>query len=81
VRSRAQAEPHRAKDAKTGQAQERQTRKQTKRCPICGKPEVREFRPFCSKHCADIDLGHWLGGRYAVPGAPAGPSEENEKEP
>jgi endogenous inhibitor of DNA gyrase (YacG/DUF329 family) len=40
------------------------------KCPICGKPQVPEFRPFCSKRCADIDLGRWLGGRYAVPGEP-----------
>ena len=30
----------------------------------------RAYRPFCSKHCGDVDLGRWLGGRYAVPGAP-----------
>jgi endogenous inhibitor of DNA gyrase (YacG/DUF329 family) len=39
----------------------------TKRCPICGKPELRRFRPFCSKRCADIDLHRWLSGTYAVP--------------
>ncbi len=36
-------------------------------CPIChGKSEER-VRPFCSKRCADIDLGRWMTGRYAVP--------------
>ncbi len=40
------------------------------KCPICGKPRVEEHRPFCSKRCADIDLGRWLEGRYAVPGEP-----------
>ena len=45
------------------------------KCPICGKPQSREYRPFCSKHCADIDLSRWLGGRYAVPGAPVGKDE------
>jgi endogenous inhibitor of DNA gyrase (YacG/DUF329 family) len=40
------------------------------KCPICGKPQVEEHRPFCSKRCADVDLGRWLEGRYAVPGAP-----------
>lgn len=40
------------------------------KCPLCGKPRTYEFRPFCSKHCADTDLGRWLGGRYAVPGEP-----------
>jgi endogenous inhibitor of DNA gyrase (YacG/DUF329 family) len=42
------------------------------RCPICGKPITAEFRPFCSRRCTDIDLGRWLGGRYAVPGEPIG---------
>jgi endogenous inhibitor of DNA gyrase (YacG/DUF329 family) len=32
---------------------------------------VQDSKPFCSKRCADIDLGRWLGGRYAVPGEPA----------
>jgi len=37
-------------------------------CPICGKAAtVAEYRPFCSKRCADIDLGNWLGERYTVP--------------
>ena len=39
----------------------------TKRCPICGKPTLQRFRPFCSKRCADIDLNRWLSGTYAVP--------------
>jgi endogenous inhibitor of DNA gyrase (YacG/DUF329 family) len=36
-------------------------------CPICGKLPVREFRPFCSKRCADVDLNRWLSGTYTVP--------------
>jgi uncharacterized protein len=36
-------------------------------CPICGKPAVHEFRPFCSKRCADIDLHRWLKGVYVIP--------------
>lgn len=36
-------------------------------CPICGKETVKEFRPFCSRRCADIDLGRWLTGGYAIP--------------
>jgi endogenous inhibitor of DNA gyrase (YacG/DUF329 family) len=39
-----------------------------RRCAICGKPQAAEFRPFCSKRCADIDLGRWLKGNYVVPG-------------
>jgi endogenous inhibitor of DNA gyrase (YacG/DUF329 family) len=40
----------------------------TGRCPICGKPSAPDRRPFCGKRCADIDLGRWLKGAYAVPG-------------
>jgi endogenous inhibitor of DNA gyrase (YacG/DUF329 family) len=36
-------------------------------CPICGKPSVAAYRPFCSKRCADVDLQRWLSGRYAIP--------------
>ncbi len=49
---------------------EAQARK-TPACPVCGKPAVQEFRPFCSRRCANIDLNRWLAGRYAVPGEPA----------
>jgi endogenous inhibitor of DNA gyrase (YacG/DUF329 family) len=36
-------------------------------CPICRQPAADEFRPFCSRRCADVDLHRWLGGVYAVP--------------
>lgn len=36
-------------------------------CPICGKPTEPRYRPFCSRRCADLDLGKWLTGSYAVP--------------
>lgn len=36
------------------------------KCPICGKPAVFLYKPFCSKRCADIDLNRWLSGAYAV---------------
>lgn len=36
-------------------------------CPLCGKPALQPFRPFCSKRCADVDLNRWLSGVYAVP--------------
>jgi len=50
------------------------TRPRAKKCPICGKPAEQQFRPFCSKRCADVDLNRWLSGTYAVP-----VTEENEK--
>ncbi len=36
-------------------------------CSECGKPTVEKYRPFCSKRCADLDLGRWLNGSYAIP--------------
>ncbi|MBU6507910.1 MAG: DNA gyrase inhibitor YacG [Alphaproteobacteria bacterium] len=36
-------------------------------CPICGKPVVMRYRPFCSQRCAMVDLGRWFGGGYRVP--------------
>jgi uncharacterized protein len=38
-----------------------------KPCRICKKPSLQKFHPFCSNRCAQIDLGKWLGGSYAVP--------------
>ncbi len=35
-------------------------------CPVCRKETVSEFRPFCSRRCADLDLAHWLRGDYRV---------------
>ncbi len=37
------------------------------RCPLCGRPRVHRFRPFCSARCRDRDLLHWLEGRYRLP--------------
>ncbi len=36
-------------------------------CPICGKLPAPQFKPFCSKRCADVDLNRWFSGVYAVP--------------
>jgi len=38
-----------------------------KKCPICGAAVVVASRPFCSKRCADLDLGRWLRGAYRIP--------------
>jgi endogenous inhibitor of DNA gyrase (YacG/DUF329 family) len=45
-------------------------------CPICGKPSVKEFHPFSSARCKDIDLNRWLSGAYVIPGDAL---EEEEK--
>ncbi|HJN26216.1 MAG TPA: DNA gyrase inhibitor YacG [Rhodospirillales bacterium] len=36
-------------------------------CPICEKSENPDFHPFCSKRCADLDLGKWLKEDYRIP--------------
>ncbi len=36
-------------------------------CPICKRPMIAAYSPFCSRRCADLDLQRWLTGRYAVP--------------
>lgn len=36
-------------------------------CPICKKATDPKYRPFCSRRCADVDLGRWLNGSYGVP--------------
>jgi endogenous inhibitor of DNA gyrase (YacG/DUF329 family) len=51
------------------------------RCPVCSKPSVGKWGPFCSKRCADVDLSRWLRGGYAIPGRPAGEDDENASEP
>jgi len=42
-----------------------------RRCPICRKPTVHRYRPFCSARCADIDLGRWFTEAYRIPGEAA----------
>lgn len=29
---------------------------------------ARNYAPFCSKRCADVDLVHWLKGDYVIDG-------------
>jgi len=36
-------------------------------CPICSRPVDLNYRPFCSRRCADVDLSRWLRGTYAIP--------------
>ncbi|WP_112323903.1 DNA gyrase inhibitor YacG [Oceanibium sediminis] len=36
-------------------------------CPICDKPTDKTYRPFCSRRCADVDLGRWLSEDYRLP--------------
>ena len=53
----------------------------SKSCPICGKPTVARFRPFCSGRCKDVDLNRWFKGAYAIPAVEADdPSDEQERD-
>lgn len=36
-------------------------------CPVCGKPAEAAYRPFCSRRCADVDLGRWFNEDYRIP--------------
>ncbi|WDR06689.1 DNA gyrase inhibitor YacG [Devosia rhodophyticola] len=49
----------------------------SKPCPICQKPSVEKFRPFCSARCADVDLNRWLTGAYVIPARDDEPTEDD----
>jgi uncharacterized protein len=36
-------------------------------CPMCDAESEPKYRPFCSKRCADHDLGKWLNESYSSP--------------
>lgn len=48
----------------------------TKLCPICRKPVVAAFKPFCSDRCRQVDLGRWLTEAYSVPAQPSGEEDD-----
>lgn len=51
-----------------------------RKCPLCGKGTRQDYRPFCSRRCADIDLSRWLKGAYAIPGVPGSVDEDETGE-
>ena len=53
-------------------------------CPVCRRPIVEDagsarYRPFCSKRCADVDLGRWLKGAYAIPASETDDESESDE--
>jgi endogenous inhibitor of DNA gyrase (YacG/DUF329 family) len=50
-----------------------------RRCPICGRPAIAAHRPFCSRRCADLDLGRWLNGDYRVASDDAPGDDDGEE--
>ena len=51
----------------------------TGKCPQCKRPAVPEYRPFCSKRCADIDLGRWLTGSYVIAGGNSDADDDSDR--
>jgi endogenous inhibitor of DNA gyrase (YacG/DUF329 family) len=51
------------------------------RCPMCKKRATLDYRPFCSKRCADLDLAKWIGGSYAIPAEEAELTERDLTDP
>lgn len=49
-------------------------------CPMCRKAASREHKPFCSKRCADLDLGRWLNEDYRI-ASDEEPGLDEEEEP
>jgi len=49
-------------------------------CPICSKHPTEKYRPFCSKRCADVDLGKWFNESYRV-ASPDIEGDEDQTEP
>ena len=37
------------------------------KCPQCGALAIKPHTPFCSRRCAQLDLGKWLNEDYRVP--------------
>ncbi len=52
-------------------------------CPICKKPVQpgAAATPFCCERCRLIDLGNWLGGRYAIPAEDQSDAPDGEPAP
>jgi len=38
-------------------------------CPLCGRGAQAGYHPFCSPRCQKLDLAHWLGEAYVLPGS------------
>ena len=50
----------------------------SKKCPICNKVTRPKYRPFCSRRCADIDLGRWFKEDYRMPSEDQPETDESE---
>ncbi len=41
--------------------------RKSRACVNCDEEAVAEYHPFCSRRCADVDLGRWFNESYAIP--------------
>ena len=53
----------------------------SRRCPMCRRPAVARYRPFCSRRCADLDLGSWLNEDYRIASSEEPDAGSGEDEP
>ncbi|MGG5887923.1 DNA gyrase inhibitor YacG [Falsiroseomonas sp. HC035] len=53
------------------------TKPSLRTCAICRRAVTDPASRFCSERCAQVDLGRWLRGDYAIPveGDPLPPDE------
>lgn len=49
------------------------------KCVICGKQKDEQYKPFCSKRCADVDLNRWFSGGYALPAEEEGEADMDDE--
>lgn len=53
-------------------------------CPTCSGPAIfapsNRWRPFCSEHCKQIDLGAWASDQYRIAGSDPGSTDEAQSD-
>lgn len=49
-------------------------------CPVCGKPMIAAFRPFCSDRCRKVDLNRWFSEAYRIPATETDQNGEKQSE-
>ncbi len=43
------------------------SKKKKRTCPQCEAASLAPHAPFCSRRCAQLDLGKWLNEDYVIP--------------
>ena len=51
-----------------------------KPCPVCGKPAVEPFIPFCSARCKQVDLHRWMSEVYRIDSTDSPVSENSDED-